>query len=107
MSKQQIRLSESQFHQLVKETVNQIIKSKLNEGFANPDMADKFDKIVHKLGFNTFVTEVCNFFNADELEEFMRSVDSDWDLGLFDYGEDDNEEDDDWEMSNSRIGNYY
>ena len=107
MKKQQIRLSESDFNRLIKETVNQIVKARLNEGFASADMSDKFDKLAHRLGFDAFVTEVYNFFNADELEEFMRSVDNDWNLGLFDYGEDDNEEDDDFEISKSQIGNYY
>lgn len=103
MSKQQIRLSESQFHQLVKEMVNQIVKSKLNEGFADREMDEKWMDAERQIGSENMLQAVYDYFSGDQLKDFLESLDNDYDLGLFndDY-EDDEEEYELWESRKQR-----
>ena len=99
-----ITLNEQQFNTIVKESVKRILK----EGFADRGMSEKWAEAMDIMGAQRMLMEVYNYFDGDQLEDFLRCIDNDWDLGLFNEDDDaDDVEDEVWEISNSQIGNYY
>ena len=108
MKHKQIKLNESDFKKLVKEAVKKAVRAKLNEGFADREMDEKWIDAERQLGSENMLQEVYNYFDANQLIDFLRSIDQDYDMGLFE-DEEYNEEDDNepWEISKSQIGNYY
>jgi hypothetical protein len=108
MAHKQIKLNENDFKKLVKEAVKKAVKAKLNEGFADREMDEKWIDAERQLGSENMLQEVYNYFDGNQLIDFLRSIDQDYDMGLFE-NEEYNEEDDNepWEISNSQIGNYY
>ena len=106
MAHKQIKLNENDFKNLVKETVKKAVKAKLNEGFADREMDEKWIDAERQLGSENMLQEVYNYFDGNQLIDFLRSIDQDYDMGLFEDTEDE-EDDDTWEISNSQIGNYY
>ena len=106
MAHKQIKLNENDFKNLLKEAVKKIVKAKLNEGFADREMDEKWIDAERQLGSENMLQEVYNYFDSNQLIDFLRSIDQDYDMGLFEDTEDE-EDDDTWEISNSQIGNYY
>lgn len=96
MSKtKKITLNEQQFIDKVRHAVRESIKRILKEGFADRGMSEKWAEAIDLMGAQRMLMEVYNYFDADQLEEFLRSIDNDWELDLFaDDGVDDEEEED-------------
>jgi hypothetical protein len=92
MAHKQIKLNENDFKKLVKETVKRVVKTKLNEGFADREMDEKWIDAERQLGSENMLQEVYNYFSGDQLKDFLRSIDQDYDMGLFEDDVDDEEE---------------
>lgn len=80
-----ITLNEQQFNTIVKESVKRILK----EGFADRGLDEKWIDAERQIGSENMLQEVYNYFNSDQLKDFLESLDNDYDLGLF---EDEEEE---------------
>lgn len=106
MAHKQIKLNENDFRKLLKEAVKKAVKAKLNEGFADREMDEKWIDAERQLGSENMLQEVYNYFDGNQLIDFLRSIDQDYGMGLFEDTEGE-EDDDTWEISNSQIGNYY
>ena len=91
MAHKQIKLNENDFKNLIKEAVKKAVKAKLNEGFADREMDEKWIDAERQLGSENMLQEVYNYFDGDQLMDFLRSIDQDYDMGLFedDYDEED------------------
>ena len=73
----------------IKKVLKESIKHVLKEGFNDNNLIDKWEEMVNELGSDTIVSEVFNYFGDIELIDFMKSVDGDYDLNLFNDDEDD------------------
>lgn len=95
MAHKQIKLNENDFKKLVKEVVKKAVKAKLNEGFADREMDEKWIDAERQLGSENMLQEVYNYFDGNQLIDFLRSIDQDYDMGLFedDYEEEEDDED--------------
>ena len=108
MANKQITLNEEKFRSFLKEAVKKAVKAKLNEGYADREWDEKWIEAERQLGSENMLQEVYNYFDGNLLRDFLESIDQDYDLGLFDSEEYDEEDDNEpWEISNSQIGNYY
>lgn len=94
MAKKKITLTEEQFRDKVKSAVRESVKRILKEGFADRELDEKWIDAERQMGSENMLMEVYNYFDADQLEDFLRSIDGDWDLGLFEdeYSDDEEEE---------------
>ena len=94
MAHKQIKLNENNFKKLVKEAVKKAVKSKLNEGFADREMDEKWIEAERQLGSENMLQEIYNYFDGNQLIDFLRSIDQDYDMGLFEnsYDEEEDEE---------------
>ena len=81
MTKKQIKLNESEFEKLVKETVKIVLKESATDEFA-----EKWFDAVKRLGEETMLVEVFNFFYQDDLERLLDFVDEKYNLGIDLYG---------------------
>lgn len=95
MAHKQIKLNENDFKNLLKEAVKKAVKAKLNEGFADREMDEKWIDAERQLGSENMLQEVYNYFDGNQLIDFLRSINQDYDMGLF---EDDYEEESDEEL---------
>jgi hypothetical protein len=93
MTHKQIKLNENDFKKLVKEAVKKAVKAKLNEGFADREMDEKWIDAERQLGSENMLQEVYNYFDGNQLIDFLRSIDQDYDMGLFEDDVDDEEYD--------------
>ena len=93
MAHKQIKLNENDFKKLVKEAVKKAVKAKLNEGFADTEMDEKWIEAERQIGIENMLQEVYNYFDGNQLMDFLRSIDRDYDMGLFEDEVDDEEED--------------
>lgn len=96
MAHKQIKLNENDFKKLVKEAVKKAVKAKLNEGFADKEMDEKWIDAERQLGSKNMLQEVYNYFDSNQLTDFLRSIDQDYGMGLFEDTEDEEEYDDSW-----------
>lgn len=97
MAHKQIKLNEKDFKKLVKEAVKRAVKVKLNEGFADREMDEKWIDAERQLGSENMLQEVYNYFDGNQLIDFLRSIDQDYDMGLFEDEVDDEEEDEEFD----------
>lgn len=97
MTHKQIKLNENDFKKLVKEAVKKVVKTKLNEGFADREMDEKWIDAERQLGSENMLQEVYNYFDGNQLIDFLRSIDQDYDMGLFEDEVDDEEEDEEFD----------
>ena len=104
MTNKQIRLNESEFKKLLKETVMNAVKATLNEGFADREMWEKWIDAEQQLGSENMLIEVYEYFSGDQLRDFLQSIDGDYDLGLFDDEYDEEEDDEIRENKNVHEG---
>ena len=91
MANKQITLTEKDFRNVLKEAVKKAIKAKLNEGFADRKWDELWIEAERQLGSENMLQEVYNYFDGDQLRDFLQSVDDDYDLGLFEDEVDDEE----------------
>ena len=97
MKHKQIKLNENDFKKLVKEAVKRAVKTKLNEGFADREMDEKWIEAERQIGSENMLQEVYNYFDGNQLMDFLRSIDQDYDMGLFEDEVDDEEEDEEFD----------
>ena len=91
MTNKQITLTEKDFRYVLKEAVKEVVKVKLNEGFADRKWDELWIEAERQLGSENMLQEVYNYFDGDQLRDFLKSVDNDYDLGLFEDEVDDEE----------------
>lgn len=89
MANKQITLNEDNFKKFLKEAVKKAVKAKLNEGFADRDLDEKWIEAERQLGSENMLQEVYNYFDGNQLRDFLENIDNDYDMGLF--------EDEEWE----------
>ena len=98
MSKKTIRLSEKDFQKKLNEAVLKTVRNILKEGFDDSEMAEKWIEAERQLGSENMLQEVYNYFNSNQLMNFLQQIDYDYDLCLFNpafnYDEDDDDEND-------------
>ena len=76
--------------------VAQVVKKELNENMEIKDSYAIYEKMKARLGAETLLEDLVQVLSADELEENLRFIDKERDLGFFDeYDGIDNDEDDD------------
>lgn len=77
--------------------VAQVVKKELNENMEIKDSYAIYEKMKEQLGAETLLEDLVQVLSADELEENLRFIDKERDLGFFDEydGIDDDEDDDD------------
>ena len=94
MTKKTIRITQGEFQRMLNETVKKVIAHRLNEGFADREMDEKWIDAERQLGSENMLQEVYNYFDSDQLTDFLHSLDEENDLGLFDdaYEEEEDEE---------------
>ena len=97
MAHKQIKLNENDFKKLLKEAVKKAVKTKLNEGFADMEMDEKWIDAERQLGSENMLQEVYNYFDSNQLMDFLHSIDQDYDMGLFDTEEYEEDEENDEE----------
>ncbi len=89
MANKQITLNEDNFKKFLKEAVKKAVKAKLNEGFADRELDEKWIEAERQLGSENMLQEVYYYFDGNQLRDFLENIDNDYDLGLF--------EDEEWE----------
>ena len=97
MKHKQIKLNENDYKKLVKEVVKKAVKAKLNEGFADRETDEKWIDAERQLGSENMLQEVYNYFDGNQLIDFLRSIDQDYDMGLFEDDVDDEEEEEEFD----------
>ena len=76
--------------------VAQVVKKELNENMEIKDSYAIYEKMKEQLGAETLLEDLVQVLSADELEENLRFIDKERDLGFFDeYDEIEDDEDDD------------
>ena len=77
--------------------VAQVVKKELNENMEIKDSYAIYEKMKEQLGAETLLEDLVQLLSADELEENLRFIDKERDLGFFDEydGIDDDEDEDD------------
>ena len=76
-----MKLTEAELTNLIKESVKKVLK----EGFCSDDENNaRWEQITDMLGAETIANEVYNYMDCDTLEDFMRHLDRNYDLNMFD-----------------------
>ena len=79
--------------------VAQVVKKQLNENMEHEEVWDIFEEMKEMLGAEELVNELAQALSTDELEENLRFIDKNHDLGLFRVNDGfDDEDDDDIEL---------
>ena len=97
MVKKTIRLSEKDFQKKLNEAVVESVRKILKEGFADRGMDEKWVDAERQIGSENMLQEVYNYFDGDQLRDFLKSLDNDYDLGLFEDEAYDEEEDEEFD----------
>ena len=82
--KKQIKLTENDLHRMIKESVYRV----LNEGTTDSTDMDAWERCKEMVGADTMLSELENWLDADRYHEFLENMDRNYELGLFDDGED-------------------
>lgn len=86
--KKLIRLTESDLHNIIKESVKRIIK----EGHYSSDSAQKWDQVREMVGDDAMIQELWNYLDADSIDDFIEHMDRYYELNL-DSPEEEEDED--------------
>lgn len=86
--KQVIRLTESDLHRIIKESVKQA----LNEGHWKSEINEKWNKALEIMGAEQMIDALYTFLDGDTIEEFIEQLERVYELPLSDN---EDEEDDD------------
>lgn len=76
MKKNTIKLTESQFQKLIKESVNSL----LNEGHWDSSVYDEFEKVREAVGDDTLISELYNWLDGDSIEDFIEHMNRNYEL---------------------------
>lgn len=75
------KLTKSHLQKIVNESVKRILK----EGHWNRDVYDEFSKLREALGDDTLISELYNWMDSNEIEEFIQNTKRMYDLDEEDY----------------------
>ena len=75
-----MKILDKKINKALKESIKHVLK----EGTADEAMNDRWERMIKMMGCDEIVSELYNYFSSDQLEDFMHSLDDDYDLGLFD-----------------------
>lgn len=76
--KKLIRLTESDLHRIVKESVKRTLK----EGHYSSDSAQKWDQVREMVGDDAMIQELWNYLDADSIDDFIKHMDRNYELNL-------------------------
>ena len=93
-------MNKKAIYESIMSQVAQVVKKQLNENMEHEDVWDIFEEMKEILGAEELVNELAQALSTDELEENLRFIDKNHDLGLFrvNDGIEDDEDDDDFEL---------
>lgn len=92
-------MNKKAIYESIMSQVAQVVKKQLNENMEHEDVWDIFEEMKEMLGAEELVNELAQALSTDELEENLRFIDKNHDLGLFRVNDGfDDEDDDDIEL---------
>ena len=91
-------MNKKAIYESIMSQVAQVVKKQLNENMEHEDVWDIFEEMKELLGAEELVNELAQALSTDELEENLRFIDKNHDLGLFRVNDGFDEEDDDIEL---------
>lgn len=92
-------MNKKAIYESIMSQVAQVVKKQLNENMEHEDVWDIFEEMKELLGAEELVNELAQALSTDELEENLRFIDKNHDLGLFRVNDGfDDEDDDDIEL---------
>lgn len=92
-------MNKKAIYESIMSQVAQVVKKQLNENMEHEDVWDIFEEMKEILGAEELVNELAQALSTDELEENLRFIDKNHDLGLFRVNDGfDDEDDDDFEL---------
>ena len=91
-------MNKKAIYESIMSQVAQVVKKQLNENMEHEDVWDIFEEMKEMLGAEELVNELAQALSTDELEENLRFIDKNHDLGLFRVNDGFDEEDDDIEL---------
>ncbi len=81
MKKNKVKLTEDSLKKIINESVKRILK----EGHWNRDVYSEFSELRETLGDDTLISELYNWMDGDEIEEFIQNTKRMYDLDEADY----------------------
>ena len=92
-------MNKKAIYESIMSQVAQVVKKQLNENMEYDEVWDIFEEMKEMLGAEELVNELAQALSTDELEENLRFIDKNHDLGLFRVNDGfDDENDDDIEL---------
>lgn len=92
-------MNKKAIYESIMSQVAQVVKKQLNENMEHDEVWDIFEEMKEMLGAEELVNELALALSTDELEENLRFIDKNHDLGLFRVNDGfDDEDDDDIEL---------
>ena len=92
-------MNKKAIYESIMSQVAQVVKKQLNENMEHDEVWDIFEEMKEMLGAEELVNELAQALSTDELEENLRFIDKNYDLGLFRVNDGfDDEDDDDIEL---------
>ena len=92
-------MNKKAIYESIMSQVAQVVKKQLNENMEHDEVWDIFEEMKEMLGAEELVNELAQALSTDELEENLRLIDKNHDLGLFRVNDGfDDEDDDDIEL---------
>ena len=75
------KLTKSHLHKIINENIKRVLK----EGHWNSDVYDEFSELREALGDDTLISELYNWMDSSEIEEFIQNTKRMYDLDEEDY----------------------
>lgn len=91
-------MNKKAIYESIMSQVAQVVKKQLNENMEHDEVWDIFEEMKEMLGAEELVNELAQALSTDELEENLRFIDKNHDLGLFRVNDGFDDEDDDIEL---------
>ena len=91
-------MNKKAIYESIMSQVAQVVKKQLNENMEHDEVWDIFEEMKEMLGAEELVNELAQALSTDELEENLRFIDKNHDLGLFRVNAGFDDEDDDIEL---------
>ena len=88
-------MNKKAIYESIMSQVAQVVKKQLNENMEHDEVWDIFEEMKEMLGAEELVNELAQALSTDELEENLRFIDKNYDLGLFRVNDGFDDEDDD------------
>ena len=76
-------MNKKAIYESIMSQVSDIVKHKLNENMESSEVWDIFEEMKELLGEEELLNELAQALSTDELEENLRWIDKNHDLGLF------------------------